>query len=219
MGMQPDGGVVAKTTEPVVLEGVTVTEAFGTAAFWLIAVMMLLSGLVAMGIGVNLMPYLTDKNVGHSPTTAALIISIISFMTVTGKIGIGFIADRWGIQRAVALAFSILVAGIFLSMGARSFPIACTFAVVYGFAIGTPLLINPALTADCLGLKNFGSIFGILTLINVVGVAVGAYTTGVIYVKAGESYLPAFWLFIVLMTIAGFCGVMARKERPEELEH
>jgi MFS family permease len=213
MGLEPDGGMVSET-KPVVLEGLSVSEAFGTLSFWLIAAMMLLSGLVAMGIGVNLMPYFTDDNVGHSPAMAAGIISVISFLTVVGKVGIGFIADRWGIQRAVVLAFSILIAGILLLMGARNLLIAYTFAVVYGFAIGTPLLINPALTAECVGLRNFGAIFGILTLVNVVGVAIGAYSTGVIYVKAG-SYIPALWLFVGLMTIAAICGMTARRKSPE----
>lgn len=212
MGLQPDGGAVPEH-QPIALEGLSVPKALKSSAFWLIAVMMMFSGLVAMGIGVNLFAYFED--VGHTKGVAALIIAIISGLTVVGKIGIGFIADRWGIQRAVILTFATIMAGILLLMGAKVFWIACVFAVVYGFAIGAPLLINPALTAECVGLKNFGAIFGILTLMNVIGVAIGASLTGVIYVKAGKSYMPAFWLFIILMAIAGFCGMMARKKSPE----
>ena len=212
MGLQPDGGIVPET-EPVALQGLAVSKAVKTPAFWLIAVMMMFSGLVAMGIGVNLMAYFED--VGHTKGVAALIIAIISGLTVVGKIGIGFVTDRWGIQRAVVLAFGTIIAGILFLMGAGDFFVACVFAVVYGFAIGAPLLINPALTAECMGLKNFGAIFGILTLMNVVGVAIGASLTGVIYVMAGKSYMPAFWLFILLMALAGASGVIARKKKPE----
>ena len=78
-------------------------------------------------------------------------------------------------------------------------------------AIGAPLLINPALTAECIGLKHFGAVFGILTLLNTFGVAVGAVLTGVIY-DIAKSYFPAYTLFIILLAIAGLCGIRARRE-------
>lgn len=212
MGLQPDGGIIPDE-KPVALEGLTAPEAIKTKSFWVIAVMMFLSGLVAMGIGVNLMPYFED--VGHTRDMAAFIIFIISLLTVVGKIGIGFIVDHWGLRRAILLAFATIAVGILLLMKAQMLAIAIVFAVVYGFAIGSPLLLNPALTAECMGLKNFGGIFGILTLANVIGVAIGASMTGVMYEKAGKSYMPAFWLFVFLMLIAGFCGMMARKETAE----
>ena len=216
MGLQPDGGVIPDE-KPVPVGGLVVPEAVKTRSFWLIAAMMLLSGLVAMGIGVNLMPYLTDKGQGHSRDMAAFIIFIISMLTVVGKIGIGFIVDHWGLRKAVLLAFVTIAVGILLLMKAQILAMAIVFAVIYGFAIGSPLLLNPALTAHCMGLKSFGGIFGILTLANVIGVAIGASMTGVMYEKAGKSYMPAFWLFVFLMLIAGFCGMMARKETAEEV--
>ena len=211
MGLRPDGGE-GRNEAPAVVDGLTAPEAFKTPAFWLIGCMMLLGGLVAMGIGVHLMPYLTD--IGHADATASLIISIIAGLTVVGKLGMGFIADRWGIRRAIALAFSIIVIGILLLIGAKTFPVACIFAVVYGFAIGAPLIINPALTAQCMGLRHFGTLFGILTLLSAIGVAVGPVLSGVIY-DSMKTYIPAFVLFIALAVISGICGVMAPGARSQ----
>lgn len=210
MGLLPDGGGVTDD-EPVSLGGLSLPQAFRTPAFWLIGAMMLLAGLVGMGIGVHLMPYLTD--IGHPEATASLIIGIISGLTVVGKIGLGFAADRWGLQSTVILAYGVIAIGILLLTGAQSLTVACVFAVVYGFAIGAPLLINPALTAECMGLANFGAVFGALMLLNTVGAAVGAVLTGVVYDNVG-NYLPAFVLFAVLTALAGACGVMARRLRP-----
>jgi MFS family permease len=209
MGLHPDGEEHALAT-PKQLIGSTIAEAVKTKTFWLIGAMMALSGFVAMGIGVNLMPYL-QKESGHKGMIAAGIISIISIFTVIGKVGIGAISDRWGIRKAVLLAFTIIVIGIILMMGAKAILVAIAFAVVYGFAIGAPLLINPALTADCFGLKHFGGIFGILTMLNTVGVAMGAVLLSVLYVKSG-SYMPVFLLSIVLMAVAGLAGFMTRHE-------
>ena len=207
MGLLADGGQASENA-PVAVGGVSVTEALRTSAFWLIGCMMMLAGLVGVGIGVHLMPYLTD--IGHAEATASLIISIISGLTVVGKIGMGFISDRWGIGRAIALTFITIIVGILLLMGAKAFLVACIFAVVYGVAIGAPLLINPVLTAECMGLRHFGAVFGILTLLNTTGVAVGAVLTGVIYDSA-KSYMPAFVLFIVLAAAAGAAGLMAHR--------
>ena len=93
MGLLPDGARVAEG-EPASAEGLSVAEAFRTPAFWLIGTMMVLAGMVAMGVGVHLMPYLTD--LGHPEARASLLIAIVSGLTVIGKIGMGFIADRWG---------------------------------------------------------------------------------------------------------------------------
>ena len=210
MGLLPDGGL-ATPEEPVSNDGVTVPEALRTRAFWLIAAMMVLAGLVGLGLGVHLMPYLTD--IGHAETRASLIISIISGMTFVGKISLGLIADRWGVRPTVALAFGMILAGILLLMGAEALPVAVAFAIVYGFGIGAPLVVNPALTAECLGLKHFGTVFGILTLFTTAGAALGAVLTGFIY-DAANSYIPALLLFVALSGVAGLCGVMARRALP-----
>jgi len=214
MGLLPDGGL-ATPEEPASAEGMSVPEAVRTQAFWMIGAMMVLAGLVAMGVGVHLMPYLTD--IGHAESRASLIIAVISGMTFLGKISLGFIADRWGVRPAVALAFSLILAGIALLMGAGALPVAVAFAIVYGLGIGAPLVVNPALTAERLGLKHFGAVFGILTLFNTAGVALGAVLTGFIYDAAG-SYIPALLLFIALTAVAGLCGVMARRALPAEQE-
>ena len=86
MGLLPDGGLV-DPEEPAAEVGLSVPEAFRTQAFWMIGIMMVLAGLVGLGLGVHLMPYLTDA--GHTEARASLIISVISGMTFLGKIGLG----------------------------------------------------------------------------------------------------------------------------------
>jgi sugar phosphate permease len=209
MGLLPDGEE-PREEAPGSVEGLTVSQALRTRAFWLIGFMMLVGGLVGLGVNVHLMAYLTD--LGHAQTRASLVPSIVGGMTVFGKLGMGLIADRWGVRRAVVFTFSTLVAGLFFLMGAEAFPIACIFAVVYGFAIGAPLVINPALTAECMGLKHFGVLFGILTLLTTTGAAAGAVLSGVIY-DSVKSYLPAFVLYVILSVAAGVCGAMARGQQ------
>ena len=209
MGLKPDGGVILPQTAQPLQAGIPVAAAIKTGSFWMIAVMMFILGMVGMGLGLHLMPYLTD--IGHAQITAGMLISIISAMTVFGKVSMGIFADRWGIRKVVALACFVIVIGILVLMKAHTLLIAIVFAVIYGYAIGAPLMINPALTADCFGLAFFGSIFGILSLFNILGAGIGAWLAGAIYDHSG-SYMPAFWLFIILTAAAGFLGANARKK-------
>jgi MFS family permease len=210
MGLLADGGEVSKE-EPVAETGLSVPEALRTGAFGLIGCMMLLAAMLGMGLGYHLMAYLSD--VGHTAAIASLIIAIVSGLTVVGKILMGFITDRWGVRRAVALAFGTIAIGIVLLMGSETFLVACVFGVIYGLGIGAPLVINPALTAECLGLKHFGAVFGVLTLLTAFGAALGPAIVGYIYNAAG-SYMPAFVLFFGLALVAGVSGMLARRAIP-----
>ena len=208
LGLKPDGGLVFET-ETVIIKGFSLNEAVKTGSFWFISAMMFLFGLIGMGLTLHLMPYLTD--IGHKEITAGMIISVVSAMTVVGKVGMGVIADRWGLRKVLMLTCGLIIIGILLLMRAETLKIALIFASIYGLAIGVPLLINPALTAFSFGLKHYGTIFGILSLFNIFGAGIGATLTGAIFDSAG-SYMPAFWAYILLVAVSGFCGIKAKKE-------
>ncbi len=204
LGLQPDGneaGPSVRTTRAVV--GLTLAEALRTRTFWLIAAMMFIFALVGLGMIVHLMPSLTD--LGHSDTTASLLVAVVSAMTVCGKLGIGWFADRWGARRAVVFASALMVGALLLLVVARPLAVAVAFAVVYGFAVGAPMVINPTLTSEDLGLLHFGAIFGALTLIGTVGAALGPVVIGALY-DAFQSYVPAYLVFAGLVSVAGLCG-------------
>jgi sugar phosphate permease len=208
MGLKPDGGEVGQAS-PVELDGLSPAAASRSGSFWLIAAMMFLLGLVGMGLGLHLMPYLTD--IGYTEITAGILIAVISGMTVLGKVSMGIFADHWGVRKVVILACAVIITGILILMHAKVLLIAVIFSLFYGYAIGAPLMINPTLTADCFGLASFGSIFGILSLFNIMGAGLGAWLAGAIFDAAG-SYNPVFWLFVALTGLAGLAGSMTRRQ-------
>lgn len=212
MGLQPDGGIPAeKEAKPI--SGHTLKQALRTSAFWFIAANMLLTNFMANAIGVHCIPYLTD--IGHSAMTAATTFGLsMGFMTL-GKIGLGFWADRWGARRTFVLSAVMTAAGIGTLMLATPWWMLAIFVFMYGFPQGGPLTLTPLVTADCHGLSNFGSIFGLLTLFSILGAAFGPVVVGLMY-DTTHSYQGAFALLIVLTLLSGYCIHMARS--PEELE-
>lgn len=214
LGLRPDGEIAGDDHGgAAAASGLTLAEGLRTRTFWLIAATMAIYGYVAFGIAVHMMAYLSD--LGHSETTASLIVSVIAAMTIGGKVGMGFVSDRWGVQWAVAATSVLMIGGIVLLIFGKPLFVAVLFAVLYGFANGAPLVFNATLTSEHLGLAHFGAIFGMLNLIATIGAALGPVVSGAIY-DSYESYVPAYLLFAVFIGIAGLCGFATHPEVPSQ---
>jgi predicted MFS family arabinose efflux permease len=168
-------------------------------SFWLIAVASYLH-LTAAGIGVvHLIPHLIG--VGLKPQNAALIYSAILVISTLGKPSMGFVADRLDVRLALALGLiSFACAFLLLTQAAYSFTLA-PLVFFYGIGVGTPLALFPMLTAESFGLKNYGSIAGLIGLVSAMGSATGPIIVGRIFDITG-AYTLAFVLSAAALLIA-----------------
>jgi MFS family permease len=187
--------------------GVNVKEAFSLPAFWQIAAIMLVIGLVTSGLGNHCVAYLTDLE--HSPTRAAFAWSMVMGVMILGKLSFGPIADRWGPRSAMAIACTLLSVSIVVLTLAKPYWVVLTFAAIYGFACGAPLVINPLLTGNYLGMRNFGAVYGVLNLMATVGGAVGPVGAGIFF-DSQKTYLPVFYLFVGLMMATALIAILMR---------
>jgi MFS family permease len=195
--------------------GLSAKEAFSAKAFWQIAALMFIIGLVTSGLGIHVVPCI--KDFGHSPDNSALVWTITLFVMTISKFLFGPIADRWGEKQAMAFACALMAASIlFLSLATR-YEIALLFGILYGFGVGAPLTVNPLLVTRALGLRHFGALYGILNLISIIGAAFGPVILGLVVYDNFESYLPGLYAFIVLMVvsaaIAYFVSYAARENQ------
>jgi MFS family permease len=186
------------------LWGVGVKEAFSRKIFWQIAAVMLCLGVVNGGFGNHSAAYLTD--LGHSRDQAALAWSVIMGVMIMGKLAFGPIADRWGAKNAMAIACLLFIVSLLMLPFAKAYSVVMLFAVIYGFACGAPLVINPLLTAGGLGMKNFGAIFGILNMMANLGGSLGPVGAG-FYFDKYKTYQPVFYFFVLLTAAACFTAL------------
>ena len=180
--------------------GLSVKEAFSTWAFWQIALVMLIIGVVTSALGAHYVPHLIALD--HSPAKAARGWMLVLLVMTVAKFSFGPIADRWGARKATAGACVLVAVSIMIGTIATSNLYLIIFAALYGFGVGAPLAVNPILTSDALGMKNFGAIYGILTLISIFGAVVGPVWAGAVY-DIKESYLSVLYIFAGLMALSG----------------
>jgi MFS family permease len=179
--------------------GVSVQQALSLRVFWQIGAVMLLVGLVTGGLGNHCVAYLDD--LGHSPTRAAFAWSVVMAAMTVGKLSTGPIADRWGAKSIMAVACVLYSLSIGILVFAQPYWVVLVFAGIYGFALGTPLIVNPLLTSHYLGMKNFGAVYGVLNALTTIGAAAGPVAAGMFFDSEG-TYLPVFYAFIALMLVA-----------------
>jgi MFS family permease len=168
-------------------------------SFWLIAVASYLH-LTAAGIGVvHLIPHLIG--LGLRPQNAALIYSAILVISTLGKPSMGFVADRLDVRLALALGLiSFACAFLLLTQAGHSLALA-PLVFFYGIGVGAPLALFPMMTAESFGLKNYGSIAGLIGIVSTMGSASGPIIVGRIFDLTG-AYTTAFVMSAVLLLIA-----------------
>ena len=211
LGLEPYRDAGADSSESEENWGVGVKEAFSLRSFWQISAVMLIMGLVAGGLGNHCVAYLTDLE--HSPDRAAFAWSMVMGVMILGKLSIGPFADRWSARNAMAGACVLFAISIAIVTFAQPYWIVLVFAAIYGFACGAPLVLNPLLTSNYLGMKHFGALYGVLNIMATVGGAIGPVGAGIYFDRTG-SYLPVFYLFAAMMLVAAVVAISMHPEGP-----
>ena len=148
---------------------------------------------------VHLFAYLLGT--GYKANTAALAMSILSGLSVFGKLGMGYIADRISARLALEFNFAAgALAFVLVLSVARVFSLVL-FILVAGVAIYAPVMLLQLLLAESLGRRRYGVLSALTGTAFVFGLAVGPVVAGRIF-DMTSSYAGAFELFIVLNAIA-----------------
>ncbi len=176
------------------LPGLELSPALHSDAFRKLVGVTLLTGLGMYGPFFHFIPFLITA--GYTTATAAWIYSAKSLVSMVCGPMMGSFADRWGCRRVLALGNIITGIGIVLLLGAAShnqrFSAAAIIAFIlfYGSCGGTVVSLVPALTAETLGLRRFGTLSGILLLTATAGQSIGPALVGKLYDVSGSYAVP-----------------------------
>lgn len=198
MGLVPFG---AKTTyaagEADDMVGFTRAEALRSPSFYLIVSALLSACFAAACMQSHTASYLTD--IGHSSAFASSMVSLTMLMLTFGKIGLGWVIDRFGVMTGgLSSAITIGMGAVFMIFAANSAiaPIA-VLSLGYGIACGS---VAPSqVSSRYFGSRDFSRVYAAISMTISLANIFGPPIPGFIFDVTG-SYSIA-WKIAAAMTV------------------
>jgi len=193
-------GPAQKHSAPVAHPGLTWQQGVRTFAFWIIVAVLFVSSISMNGAITQLSALLTDR--GIIPRDAALCASILGGSSVLGRIGTGWLLDRFFGARVTLVVSLVTAAGIFLLAHANSFAAGSFAAALIGVGAGGEAAITPYLLTRYFGLRAFSTLYGLTWTFYAAAGATGPVILGRAFDSTG-SYT------FLLVILAGVLSVAA----------
>jgi MFS family permease len=201
-------GVVRYGAAPVVHSGQTWQQGLRSFAFWIIVAILFVSSISMNGAITHLSALLTDR--GITARDAALCASVLGGSSLLGRVGVGWLLDRFFGAR-VALAVNLITAaGIFLLARAGSFPAGCFAAALIGVGAGGEAAITPYLLTRYFGLRAFSTLYGLTWTFYAAAGAIGPVILGRAFDLTG-SYTSLLVVLAVALALAAAMNLLLPK--------
>jgi sugar phosphate permease len=154
-------------------KSIGVRQALKSSVFWHIALAFVCFHLVVGAVVIHVMPYL--GSIGITRSTASMIAMAIPLGSVVGRLGMGWIADRVDRRKVSAVGFAMMCLGLICYEYAATVGtwLLVPFLMFFCTGYGGNNTMRVALLRGTFGRGNFGSIFGFLMGISVVGSILG----------------------------------------------
>jgi MFS family permease len=197
-----DRGPIRHEPTPVEHSGRTWQQGMRSFAFWIIVAVLCVSSISMNGAITQMSALLTDR--GITPRGAALCASMLGGSSLLGRIGVGWLLDRFFGARVAFVVTLTTAAGIFLLARANNFPAGCLAAVLIGIGAGGEAAITPYLLTRYFGLRAFSTLYGITWTFYAASAAIGPVILGREFDSTG-SYAS---LLIILAAGLGLAAAM-----------
>lgn len=204
MGLEPDGesreqpGVVIQRKPE---DGVSFQEARRTGTFWCMASAFFLISVCFHGSVIHLVPLLTDR--GFSVQNAAMVASLVGGAAIIGKVGIGYLLDRYFASYVAGGFFCGFALGLFLLWSGMAGSIVLIAVVLVGLGLGAELDVMPYLVSRYFGLRAFGEIYSYTFAVFTLGGVVGPPLMGAGFDATGSYSLVLAAFGVAALTAAG----------------
>jgi MFS family permease len=182
--------------DSVPTSGVTVGAALCSVAFWVMAVITVLSAFSENGLVTNMGAILVEH--GVTAQCAALALSVRGGSGIVGRLCVGFLIDRFSPQRMQTFILILAALGTLIVGLAGTTTTALLGSALLGIGLGSEADVAPYLLARYFGRKHFSVLYGLTWTAYAVGGGAGPVVIGHLYDRAG-SYQPQF--------IVGFAAV------------
>jgi predicted MFS family arabinose efflux permease len=160
--------------------GSTFRQILRKRQFWQLLISALLAGLCLIGLQIHLVPILTERH--FSPAAAAGLVGASGASAVVGRLGGGYLLDRWpGASVGAGMFLIAAVASIMLRFTEGHEGVPVVAVLLLGLAYGAEVDVLSYLTTRYFGLRAYGSVFGTIAGVMGFGGGVGPMAAGMAY--------------------------------------
>ncbi len=187
---------VAQRSDPSLAEGLTFGQAARTPQFTLVAIAGVCTFYAILALYSHLFLYL--RSLEFEPVTAALGLTVLSALGLTGKLGAGWASDLVNPYHLIRFCMVLMLTGlaiIVLVPGAIWVGLALT-----GLGWGSLHTLYNYLLLDLFGMRAAGRINGFISAGESLGGALGIALSGFLFDKAGD-YSLAFGVMLSVMAL------------------
>lgn len=176
-----------------------------TRPFLAAAVICFLVGAVDHGLIAHLVIYF-DRDIHLGAEVAAIGFSVVMVMSNVGKLGYGWVFDRYS-MKGLAACWFIVTVGVLLTLPISGLATLALFAIIYGPTQGGMLVSVPVIAKHCFGPRAMARAIAVLTTVFMAGSSAGPAMAGYLHDMLG-NYTLAFLLFALFALIAGVLSLM-----------
>lgn len=154
------------------------------------------------------------QSIGITAVAAAALVGFIGFASTAGRLGLGPLADRFGL--VVTYRACILVLGICFSLWlyGNSYGMLVGFALMMGASYGGAVALTPAVVAELFGTRGLGVIIGTLYTGSAIGTLLGPPFCGALIDRTGNYRLAI--IFTMTVTIISYVILLPLERREIE---
>ncbi|MGI9071310.1 MAG: MFS transporter [Bryobacteraceae bacterium] len=182
-------------------EGLTWHETWHSSTFWLMISAFFLSGASVQACVLHMPALLSDR--GASAQDAAIGSSLVGLALVIGRVGAGYLLDRFFAPRLTTLLFGATSIGIALLWLGSAGKIALFAALLVGMGMGAEVDIIAYCMSRYFGLKAFGTTYGYVFGAFILAGAVGPLLMGAGFDLTHSYTVPLGVFFFAMLSAAG----------------
>jgi len=214
VGLLPDGALPVPGASPQQErpDGMTVREAIRTPTFWLLWFIFFAVAACVIGGSAHLVPLLTDA--GVSGRSAAFAASVFGAAAIVGRVGNGYLVDRFFGPRIAAILFGGAAVGVAVLWRGVALQAPFVAAALLGLAAGAEGDLMPFLVSRYFGMRSMAEIFGCMFGAYTLGSAAGRYFFAAGFDAAGSYKRPLESAFLALMLAVFACLRLRRWRGP-----
>ena len=176
-----------------------IREVLRQPAFYLLMIGSMCSIAAVGGANQHLKLYLSVDH-GYTQSAAASVLSLTLGASLIGRLGMGWLADRWPKKRVMLLIYLLVAGSIPILLYASTRGAVTLFAIVFGIGLGGEYMVIPLMAAELFGTRVLGRAMGIILAGDGVAEAVAPVLVGRLHDTSG-SYVSGFSTLIAFALV------------------